>query len=64
MLETLTDGLLPSAAIVLAAAGGLLVVIVTVLVQKATRAHLAAQRCDQLRKRVSRVEARWPEAAL
>ena len=62
MSESLIPGW-PSAPL-LAGAGGLLVLVVgALLLQKAARAHLHEQRCEDLRSRVSRVEERWHEAA-
>ena len=45
-------------------AWAVLVVVVALLLQKATRSHLQEQRCTQLRKRVTRVEAQWREATM
>jgi len=62
MSEVLIPGL-PSATVVASACGLLVVTVGALLLQRAARAHLHSQRCDELQKRVSRVEARWHEAA-
>jgi len=62
-LET-TTSLLPSVTLLAVAGATIVVVVVALLLQKAARTHLQEQRCEQLRKRVTHVEARWREAAM
>jgi hypothetical protein len=59
-----TTGFLPSAMLLAVAGGTIVVVVVALLLQRAARTHLQEQRCDQLRKRVTRAEAQWREAAM
>lgn len=58
-------GYLHSAMVIgVAGAGTIVAVVVALLLQKAARTHLQEQRADQLRKRVTHVEAQWREAAM
>ena len=63
MSEILIPGL-PSVTVIAAAGGTLVAVIGALLLQRAARAAMYQQRCDDLRRRVSRGEAKWREAAM
>ena len=62
MSEILIPGL-PSVHVIAAACGSLVLVVGALLLQRAARASMHEHRRDNLRRRVSRVEARWREAA-
>ena len=56
--------LLPSALHLAIAAGTIVIAVGALLLQKAARILKQEQRCNQLRKRVARVDARWHEATM
>lgn len=62
MSEILIPGL-PSMTMMATACGSLVLIVGAVLLQRAARATMYEQRCDELRSRVSRGEAKWREAA-
>jgi hypothetical protein len=64
MFENLMTSFLPSPAILAVSGATVILVIGAVLLQRAARTHMHQQRCDELRQRVSRVDARWHEAAM
>jgi hypothetical protein len=62
--ELLFRSLLPSTPVVVVGVGAVAAVVAIILVQRAARFWVYQHRSEQLRDRVSRVEARWRQAAL